>query len=54
MDLSLPDAAKALVDEADLKLLPDLIAALNKLPAALVDQLDGLTITVTIARKVPS
>ena len=53
-DINVTEAAKALADEAASKLVPPITDALAELPAALVDALDGLTITVSITRKAKS
>ena len=50
-NLDIPEAAKALADEAAVKLIPPLTDALAALPAALVAALDGMEITITIKRK---
>ncbi len=51
MDLNLPKAATAAVDEAAIKLDPLLAVALAGLKSVLADAFDGYVITISISKK---
>ena len=51
LDLNLDEAAKMLADEAAAKIVPALEKSLHAVLDRLLEEIDGLQITVTVTRK---